>query len=281
MKKIIIGTALVSAVCLNAGWMDVATGALGSVAGDSKANSANVTEGGCVPRMSGKSPSLTQMITQKVVAIAIEAALKKVAGDANVQVPEKIMDTCAADKRLAYLQTLTKDFSKGIDNANKDILASVEQTKEVQKLQAQIDHKKSTLDEAEYNEGVTEDNEKMLALMKDAKVVDKEKYSAAMGKLAIATPINGYMVVGWDKEILEFAKDNPVWGIKNVGAVKDIGSQLMTVIEILPTLSSLATSPLYDGRVDPAIAKAAGEEQMKTDKEVAAKAEEENGFGDA
>ncbi len=281
MKKIIIGTALVGAVCLNAGWMDIATGALDTVSGGSKASSTNVAEGGCIPRSGGGSPSFTQMITQKVVSLAIEAALKEINGDANVQVPQKIMDTCSADKRLAYLKTLTEDFSKGIDNANKDILASVEQTKEVQKLQAQIDHKTKTLDEAEYNEGVTEDNTKMLALMKNAKVIDKAKYSAAMGKLAIATPINGYMVVGWDKEILEFAKDNPMWGIQNVMAVKDVASQLMTVIEVLPTLSSLATSPLYDGRVDPEIAKAAGASQMKTDKEVAANAEAENGFGDA
>ena len=235
---------------------------------------------GCIPRMSGGSTSFTQMITDKVVTLAIEAALKEVAGDANVQVPSKIMDTCIADKRLAYLQSLTKEFSNVIDTANKDILASVEQTQEVQKLQAQIDHKKKTLDEAEYNEGVTEDNEKMLVLMENAKVVDKEKYSAAMGKLAIATPINGYMIIGWDKEILEFAKDNIVWGMKNVGAVKDVASQLMTVIEVLPTLSSLATSPLYDGRVDPDIAKQAGADQMKEDEEVAKLAAEDNGFGD-
>jgi len=235
---------------------------------------------GCIPRASGGSTSFTQIITQKIVTMAIESALKEVAGDTNVQVPERIMDTCIADKRLAYLLSITKDFSKGIDTANQDILASVEQTKEVQKLQAQIDHKKNTLDEAEYNEGVTEDNEKMLALMENAKVVDKKKYSEAMGRLAIATPITGYMIAGWDKEILEFAKDNISWGIKNVGAIKDIASQLITVVEVLPALTSLASSPLYDGRVDPEIAKAAGESQMKTDKEIVAKAEEENGFGD-
>jgi len=89
------------------------------------------------------------------------------------------------------------------------------------------------------------------------------------------------MVIGWDKEILEFAKDNPIWGIENVGAVKDVASQLMTVIEVLPTLSSLATSPLYDGRVDPEIAKQAGADQMKADEEIIAKTEKENGFGDA
>jgi len=235
---------------------------------------------GCIPRMSGGSTSFTQMITQKIVTLAIESALEKVSGNANVQVPTKIMDTCTADKRLAYLQKLTKDFSKNIDNANKDILASVEQTKEVQKLQAQIDHKKKTLDEAEYNEGVTQDNEEMLKLIKDAKIIDKEKYSAAMGKLAISTPLNGYMILGWDKEILEFAKDNMLWGIQNVGAVKDVASQLTTTIKVLPTLASLTTSPLYNGRVDEDIAKKAGEAQIKTDKEIAEKVAQDNGFED-
>ncbi|MDF1875241.1 hypothetical protein JHD48_05810 [Sulfurimonas sp. SAG-AH-194-I05] len=235
---------------------------------------------GCVARSAGGSPSFTQMITQKVLELAINAALESAAGDNKVQVPAKIMDTCQADQRLAYLKALTLNFSQDIDNANKDILASVEQTKEVQKLQAQIDHKKKTLDESEYNDGVTQDNEKTLDLIKDAKIIDTAKYSAAMGKLAIATPITGYMIVGWDKEILEFAKDNMVWGLKNISVLKDVGSQLKTTITVLPTLASLTTSPLYNGRVDESIAKEAAEAEIKDDKEVAAKAEAENGFGD-
>jgi hypothetical protein len=236
---------------------------------------------GCIARNAGGSASFTQMITEKVVSLAINSALESVTGNKEVKIPAKITNTCEADKRLAYLKKLTEDFSKDIDSANQDILASVEQTKEVQKLQAEIDHKKKTLDEAQYNGGVTEDNEKTLALIKDAKIIDKKKYSAAMGKLALATPISGYMIVGWDKEILEFAKDNMIWGIQNVGAIKDVASQLTTTIKVLPTLASLTTSPLYDGRVDQTIAKKEAAKAIKDDAAVAAKAEEENGFGDA
>lgn len=234
----------------------------------------------CVPRNSSESLSFTQRITEKIVTHIIDSALKDVSTNKHVKIPKKITNTCEADQRLAYVRTLTKSFAADINNANADILSSVEQTKEIQKLQEEINHKKKTLDEAEFNEGVSEDNSKTFELIKNAKVVDKKKYSSAMGKLALATPINGYIIVGWDKEILEFAKDNIVWGIKNLSALKDVASQLTTTIKVLPTLTSLTTSPFYDGRVDEDIAKKAAQEAIKKEEEIAKAAAEENGFDD-
>lgn len=258
-----------------------ATGMATSAAVDASTQAAQASvPGNCVGRMNGGSTSFTQMVTEKVVTYAIDSALENVSDNKHVKIPKEITNTCEADKRLAYVKELTKNFNNDLDNANKDILASVEQTKEIQKLQEEMTHKKKTMDEAEYNEGVTEDNTKTLELIKDAKIVDKAKYSAAMGKLALATPINGYMIVGWDKEILEFAKDNMVWGVKNVSALKEVASQLTGIVKVLPTLASLTTSPLYDGRVDEDIAKKASKEAIKKDEEIAKAAEEENGFDD-
>jgi len=229
----------------------------------------------CIPRMAGGSPSFTQMVTKEVLSLAIESALKSVEGAENIKIPTPIKDTCEADKRLKYLQTITKSFQNNIANANEDILASVEKTKEIQTLEEEILHKKKSLDEAEYKESVVEDNSKLLELIKDAKVKDKAKYSAAMGKLAIATPITGYVAVAWDKEILEFAKDNMIWGIQNIGALKTMANQLKTTIMVLPTLTSLASSPLYNGKVDKKIAKEAAKRSIKADKKIASEAEAE------
>lgn len=287
IKKILISTAaiLILGGCNAAQLTEVASGALSNATAPSTTTAKSVSTNGalpagCIPRNGGGSTSFTQMVTEKLVSIAINSALESTVGDNNIKAPAKIMDTCTADKRLAYVKTLTDKFAGYIDQANKDILASVEQTKEVQKLQEEIAHKEKTLEEAEYNEGVTKDNAKTLELIENATIVDKKKYSEAMGKLAIATPTIGYVIVGWDKEILEFAKDNMVWGVSNVGSVTDVGSQLMTTMEVLPALASLTTSPLYDGKVDEDVAKKAAEKSIKEAKEVEAAAAAENGFDD-
>ncbi len=229
----------------------------------------------CIPRMSGGSTSFTQLVTKKILTMVIEKALSKVTNAKNIHIPQPLKNTCEADDRLRYLQTITANFNKDIDSANRDILASVEQTKEIQALQGEITHKKKSLKEAEYNEGVIKDNEKLLKLIEKAKIKDKAKYSAAMGKLAIATPINGYMVVGWDKEILEFAKDNMVWGLQHLSALKAVASQLTTTIKVLPTLTSLVKSPLYNGKVDKKIAKRAAKQAIESDKKIAKEVESE------
>jgi len=286
LKNILLGTATVVmlAGCNVAQVSNLATQAMNhsSEIGQATDMATQSTTGNtkCVARHAGGSTSFTQMATEQVLKYTIDTALSDISENKNVQIPKRITNTCEADKRLAYLKELTQNFNNDLDNANKDILASVEQTKEIQKLQEEIAHKKKTLDEAEFNEGVTEDNEKTLELIKNAKVIDKKKYSEAMGKLALATPINGYVIVGWDKEILEFSKDNIPWAIQNAGAIKDIASQLTGTVKILPTLASLTTSPLYEGRVDEDIAKEASQDAIKKDEEIAMAAAEENGFND-
>jgi len=273
LKKVVLSIATASMLCAF-GFGDI----VDAVSGGSKqkeATNAPAQVSKCIPRMSGGNPSFTQMVTEQVLSLVIGEALKSVEGAENIKVPTRIKDTCEADKRLKYLQTLTKSFGDNIANANEDILASVEKTKEIQTLQEEILHKKKSLDEAEYKESVIEDNSKLLKLIENAKVTDKAKYSAAMGKLAIATPITGYTVVAWDKEILEFAKDNMIWGIQNVGSLKTMGTQLIETVQILPTLTSLATSPMYDGKVDKKIAKAAAKTAIKSDEKIASAAEAE------
>jgi hypothetical protein len=255
------------------GSMAVDTFSSSQTASTSSATSQGSTK--CVGRMSGGSTSFTQMVTKEALSYALSTALKEVSGDKNIKAPQRITNTCEADKRLAYLKKIANAFSDNLDSAQADILASLEQTKEVQKLQAQREHKKKTLEAADYKTYVSESNEEFLKLEKQAKVKDKKKYSEAMGKLAIATPILGYTVLGWDKEILEFAQDNMMWGISNVGAVKDIASQAVTIVKVLPTLTSLVTTPHYKGRVDQTIAKKAAKEEMKSDAKILKNAEDE------
>lgn len=273
LKKLVLSVSAASLLCAF-GLGDIVNAASGN-SNQKKDTNIQKQHSKCIPRMAGGATSFTQMVTEKVLSLAIEEALKSVEGAKNIKIPTKIKDTCEADKRLKYLQTLTKNFEDNIANANEDILASVEQTKEIQTLQEEILHKKKSLSEAEYKESVVEDNSKLLDLIKNAKVKNKAKYSAAMGKLAIATPINGYAAVAWDKEILEFAKDNMIWGLQNVGALKTIATQLTTTIKILPALTSLTTSPMYNGKVDKKIAQKAAKASIKSDTKIAAAAEAE------
>ncbi len=274
IKKIVLSAS--SVVMLSAfGFSSIVGAVTGASTSSTASNGSAKVNKRCIPRMSGGSTSLTQMVTKKVLSLAIESALKSVAGAKNIQIPTPLTNTCEADNRLKYLKTITGGFEKNIANANEDILASVSQTKEIQTLQEEIAHKKKSLKEAEYRDSVVEDNTKLLKLIGKAKVKDRAKYSAAMGKLAIATPIMGYMVLGWDKEILEFAKDDIVWGLQHVKDLVTVASQLKTTISVLPTLTSLATSPLYNGKVDKNIAKRAANKAIKTDKKIASEAEAE------
>jgi len=282
LKKIIVTVSLMSTAVLNAGFMDIASGALDTVSGSAK--EATKTEGSnnakCIPRDAGGSASFTQMITKKILTVAIDEALKSMTGDKSIESPRPIMDTCEADKRLVYLTKLTNDFNGVIVEANKDIDASLDKMQKIQKLEAQADHVKETEKTTDFDPDadIDEMTKNTLALASQYKIKDKELYSKAMGKMAISTPISGYLVVGWDKEILEFAKDNIVWGIQNVTALKDVASQAVTTMQVLPTLATLATNPLYDGRVDKSVAKKAAAAQTKSSEQLAKLAEKDVAF---
>ncbi len=269
-KKVVLVVS--SAIMLNAFGLSSLVGAVSGSGASATHSSNSGTKSRCIGRNAGGSTSLLQMATKKLLSIAVESALEKAVGVKGLKLPTPMQNTCEADARLKYLEKISGTFQDNIDEANRDILASVKQTKAIQTLQEEIAQKKKSLSEAEYKESVVEDNSKLLALIKNAKVKDKKKYSAAMGKLAIATPITGYMVLGWDKEILEFAKDNMVWGLQHVSAIKTIASQLTTTVKVLPSLTSLATSPMYNGKVDKKIAKIAAKKAIKADKKVAADA---------
>jgi len=280
LKKIIVATSLMSAVILNAGFMDIVSGATDIVSGATKTESKGTGDAQCIPRMSGGSASFTEMITKQVISIAIDKALQSMTGDKSIESPRPIMDTCEADKRLVYLNKLTTDFNGVVVGANEDIDASLDKMQKIQKLEAQAEHVKETEAATDFDPDADLDDmtKNTLALASQYKIKDKELYSQAMGKLAISTPISGYLVIGWDKEILEFAKDNIVWGIQNVSALTDVASQAVTIMGVLPTLATLATNPLYDGRVDKSVAKKAAKAQTKSSKELAKIAEEDGGF---
>ena len=266
IKKILIGSSVLFALsgCTQVvgqlSQVIMSSGSTSSLSNQAASQIANASSGqACIPRMSGGSTSLTQMITKKTLEVVINKALESVVGNKNIKLPKRINDTCQADRVLAYVSKLSKDFDNDIVQADQDILASLEQTKEIQHLRAQQEHKAEEAKSAEASV-IIGDDKKAKELIKNAKIKDKAKYSKAMGKLAIAAPVSGYVLVGWDKEILEFAKDNMVWGVQNVMAIKDVASQLKTTVSFLPSLASLATSPLYNGRVNKSIAEKAAAE---------------------
>lgn len=275
-KKLIFVGSLAAALFLG-GCSGQMAQLVGSNAGSmlaSTAGSVDKTNRNCIPRMSGGSVGFMGMASKLILTPLLESAIKEATGVEDMKLPTPITNTCDADNRLVYLKKITDNFSNSLDDINSDIASSLVQTKKIQEFQSLIDQRKRTVNEADLD-GAVENNEKLLLLVKDAKVKDKAKYSAAMGKLALATPARMIEIIGWDKEIAEFSKDNMVWGIKNVSSVKDILSQLTSFTSIVPTVTSLTSSPMYKGRVDKNIALKASKQAIKDNKEVAQEAENE------
>lgn len=274
MKKMVIITstmAILMSGCMNQALQVVNSGGAGQLASGAVSGG----NGKCIPRMGGGSASMMDMATKFILNPLIEEAIQDATGIDDLKMPAKIMDTCEADKRLTYIKVITDNYTKSMTDINDDLLASLKQTKKIQDMQVQIDNRNKNREEADL-EGAIKDNEAILEIMKDATIQDKAKYSAALGKIVIASPVRIGELIGWDKEIVEFSKDNIVWAIQNVESVKDIIFQIGVVADIVPTVYALKDSPLYEGRVDKDIAEKAAKELIKSDKEVADDAEFED-----
>lgn len=210
-------------------------GMLGSLTGAAPAETTKevtatkVANTNCIPRMGGGSISTWSMVSKMALTPLIESAIQEATGMKDLKIPTPILNTCEADARLKYVDTVTNNYYQNLNDVNNKILDALEDTKEVRELRAELAENETVSEKAALNDGIAEQNEKILDHIESAKVKDKQKISEAWGMFMTAVPKNTALIVGWDKEIAEFAKDNLPWAIKNIGAVKTALSQVKTL----------------------------------------------------
>lgn len=227
---------------------------------------------GCFPRMGGGSVSLFDLVKKKSIEFAVDKALEGMEGMENVKLPAKILDTCEAEERLSYIKQMNENLLNNVDKSNRKLASSVEQTKEIQKLQAEMDHNKKNLEKAEYLAGVTDNTDEILRLVKKGKILNKKMFSESMGYLGKAATKNASLLVLWDKEILEFSKDTIPWALKNISEVKTIATQVTSLVKISRTGTNLVQSKFYNGRVDKKVADTVAKNSILSSDKVASKA---------
>ncbi|MEA2110932.1 MAG: hypothetical protein U9P71_02670 [Campylobacterota bacterium] len=236
----------------------------------------------CIPRLTGASVGFMDMAKEKLLSYAIESAMASIIDMKDIQMPAKITNTCEADMRLKYVETISNRYFANLGTVNEKILEAMEQTEEVKKLRAEIADIKAVGDKAALNEGIVEQTDKIVAMAETAKIVDSEKVSEAWGIVFQSAPKYTALLIGWDKEIADFAKDNLPWAIKNFGGLKSLLVQMETVALLATNgkdaFTKLATSNNIE--IDEKVAAAAAKEMQKGDQQVLdeSKQEFENAF---
>ena len=245
------------------------TKAAAGVATASKAN--------CIPRMSGGQTSMFDLIKEKAITFAIEQSIKSIDGMEDIKFPTKIVDTCEADARLKYVEDISNKYFENLNLVNTKILEALEETKEVNQIKADLEDLKNIEDKADLNEGIAENAEKIHEIMETAKVKDSKKISEAQGIFFKSMPKYTALLIGWDKEIADFAKDNLPWAINNFGAVKTAITQMKTVATLAVNGKTTMEKFIESNniKIDTRARDRAANAMIKTDKIVLAKSEKE------
>lgn len=199
----------------------------------------------CIPRMGGGNVSWMDMATKLILSPLIESAIKEASGE-DIKFPAKLMNTCEADDKLKYVTALTNQYYDNLNMVNTKILEALEENDEIKNLKAEMADQKAKEDRADINDGIEAHTTKMLELLETAKVKDEKKVNEAWGIFTKTTSLYTPTLLGWDKEIAEFGKDNFPWAIQNFGAVKLVVQQIGIIVPILKNGSGafekLATS---------------------------------------
>lgn len=208
---------------------------------NSVASATGTTKANCIPRMGGGSVSMWDMASKLVLNPLIESAIEEASGE-KVKIPAKLLSTCEADEKLKYVEALTNKYYDNLNLASAKFLNSMEETAKVRQYKAEMADQKGMESKADNIEGKQEFQEKVFDLMETAKIKDKKLFSEASGIFTKTITLFTPQLLGWDKEIAEFSKDNLVWGVKNIGALKTLLSQVGTIAKVPVTGVKLVES---------------------------------------
>ncbi len=230
----------------------------------------------CMPRMATGQVNMTSLLTKQMFNLLVTQALKNIEGMKDVQLPKKIMDTCEADARLKYIESISNRYFQSLNIVNKKILEALEETKEINQLKADMKDRKNIQNQAQLNVGIAENTAKIQEIMKNTKVKDAKKISEAQGIFLKSFPKYTALLIGWDKEIAEFGKDNILWAIKNFTSLKILLTQLKTVVVVGTTAKSSISKVITNSniKIDTRAANRAAKNMMQDEKKLIAKSEQ-------
>lgn len=231
----------------------------------------------CIPRMSGGQVSFYKIIQKQIMTVIIENALKGISNLKGVKYPRQIQDTCEADARLRYVNSLTNQYYNNLFLLNMAILDSIKQTDEVVKIKAAMKDRNNIKDQAEINDKIEEQNDQIMELIKSAQIRDRNKVSEAWGIFNESFFKYTPLIVAWDKEIAEFGQDNIVWALKNFGAVKTTLTQLKSIGALFVNGKDALTNFLASNNVtiNKKVAKRKAREISRANKKVLRKSQKE------
>jgi len=229
-----------------------------------------------------KSGATGQLGTLELVkSAATKAALSMAARELKVEevnLPAPIDNVCLAQKRLAYVGRATSRWSV-------NVIDSIRQAKQALDLKQEIDSyqafrsnpdfgKTSDKDIARLRKDMKHDLLEIQAAIKDKRTANLEALAAAQANMRAAL-VNGGLIGGWDKRLIEFMSDNGKWAYDNARSVKLfadhvglLGSTVRSMNTVIEAQSA-STGPATNDRKAAAIMKQREQETLAFEKQVA------------
>jgi hypothetical protein len=163
-----------------------------------------------------------EMFKSALTRTALSAAARELKVD-ELQLPASIDNVCVAQKRLAYVQRATSRWSV-------NVISSIQQAKQALDIKQEIDSyqafkgnpdfgKASDKDIARLRKDLKHDLQQIEAAIKEKRKANAEMLGEASTNMRAAL-VNGSLIGGWDKRLLEFMGDNGKWAYANAQSVK-------------------------------------------------------------
>jgi hypothetical protein len=229
-----------------------------------------------------KSGATGQLGTLELMkSAATKAALSMAARELKVEevnLPAPIDNVCLAQKRLAYVGRATSRWSV-------NVIDSIQQAKEALDLKQEIDSyqafkstpdfgKASDKDIARLRKDMKHDLQEIEAAIKGKRKVNVEVLAAAQANMRAAL-VNGGLIGGWDKRLIEFMSDNGKWAYDNARSVKLfadhvglLGSTVRSMNTVIEAQSA-SNGPATNDKKAAAIMKQREQETLAFEKQVA------------
>lgn len=212
--------------------------------------------GKCIDRNAGGDISWTDKIAKIALEEVMDTAAKEILTVKSLKLPKKITNTCDADKRLQYAEKMGKHLEKQTKDALTDVYACYDSHTDAKKT-------KSEIQEASISE-TADDLEKVVKTTTDTGA--KKCAAGAAGALKGLTGYAG-TVVGWDKELIDFGKDNFPWALKNSSLLKNVLGSAKDISVGVGTIGGSIVQPIWAG-LTPYDKKKAKKEQAKATKDM-------------
>ncbi|MGD9157488.1 MAG: hypothetical protein PVG39_03700 [Desulfobacteraceae bacterium] len=139
--------------------------------------------------------------------------------EVEIELPEKIMNRCEAEKRLTYIRRTTDHWTGSVVQALAIAAEALEIDKEVEATRLIADGKMfkdlTESDIVSIRRDLDKDMEKILKAIEEKEQINQELLISAEAELH-AAEIRGGLIVGWDQRMADFMGENMNWAFKRL-----------------------------------------------------------------